>query len=178
MRKRDPPHKIQIHLEHSSTKQTVTVKHGHCSCIAGKKGSCNHCFTTLSLISHCTMCGFNSVPEFSCTMLPQKWHMPRSIMKPEPVMQSARLNPLEGRSGKRETAVKCTLYEAQRNQASVRQETRDIVRQRLININPKSHLSTYWSLLQVKISKHNLEVFQMALCALMKCLIWNQDLRF
>ena len=110
--------------------------------------------------------------------IPQKWHMPRSIMKPEPVMQSARLNPLEGRSGKRETAVKCTLYEAQRNQASVRQETRDIVRQRLININPKSHLSTYWSLLQVKISKHNLEVFQMALCALMKCLIWNQDLRF
>ena len=58
-------------------------------------------------------------------------------MKPEPVMQSARLNPLKGRSGKRETAVTCTLYEARRNQASVRQETMDIVRQRLININPQ-----------------------------------------
>ena len=137
MRKRDPPHKIEIHLEQSSTKQTVTVKHGHCSCIAGKQGSCNHCFAALYLISHCTMCGLNSVPEFSCMMVPQKWHMPRSIMKPEPVMQSARLNPLKGRSGKRETAVTCTLYEARRNQASVRQQTMGMVRQRLIKINPQ-----------------------------------------
>ena len=52
MRKRDLPHKIEIHLQHSSTKQTVTVKHGHCSCIAGKQGSCNHCFAPMCLISN------------------------------------------------------------------------------------------------------------------------------
>ena len=109
--------------------------------------------------------------------IPQKWHMPRSIMKPEPVMQSARLNPLKGRSGKRETAVTCTLYKARRNQATIRQQTMDIVRQRLININPQIPFVHLLECTQVRISKHSLKLFQRALCTLINWLIWNQDLK-
>ena len=88
-------------------------------------------------------------------------------MKPEPVMQSATLNPLKGRSGKGETAVTCTLYEAQRNQASVRQQTMDIVH--LLESTASKDIQT------------QLEAFpEGSVCTWLiwhQMLIWNQDLK-
>ena len=139
MKKNDSAHEIQIHLEHNTAGKTVTVKHARCSCVAGQQGSCNHCFAALYLISHCSMCGIKAVPEYCCTMLPQKWHIPRSIMKAETVMQSARLDPLKDRSkaGKREAAITCTLYEARRNKIPIHPDTISNVQQRLANINAR-----------------------------------------
>ena len=72
-------------------------------------------------------------------MLPQKWHVPRSIMMSETVTQSARLDPLKDRSkaGKREAAITCTLYEARRNKIPIHPDTISNVQQRLANINGK-----------------------------------------
>uniref|UniRef100_A0A1X7SHI9 SWIM-type domain-containing protein n=1 Tax=Amphimedon queenslandica TaxID=400682 RepID=A0A1X7SHI9_AMPQE len=63
----DPPHEAWVCLH----KKTADVVTGHCSCMAGKGGTCSHVAGILFKIEACARLG---IVKMSCTSLPCVWN--------------------------------------------------------------------------------------------------------
>ncbi|CAL9685252.1 unnamed protein product [Knipowitschia caucasica] len=109
MRKREPPHCLQITLQSGIV--PAVVMSTSCSCAAGKI-LCNHLVALLYQSAHFSTLKLPVVPaDLSCTEELQTWHRPRTQgIKPEAVSEMIVSKPRLKKATK--AVVKSTLYPA------------------------------------------------------------------
>lgn len=146
-RKNEAPHSLKLALCVISGE----VEYGHCSCVAGKVGYCNHIVALMFKLCKFYLNGCTSTEDlssesgqqrkFACTSQLQQWHRigGGSNICPEPVMEmvisKTNLDEERTRSG-----VKCNLYEA-RMKISHNKTDEEKLKRELFKINPNMGFS-------------------------------------